>query len=73
MIDFFEIDSEWRNWKESGGSQPKIGNKKIDVDVYGAANKGSDPTALKLYALNITFFFEHDLHPGKKLNLDLTK
>ncbi|TKY49018.1 Dehydration-responsive protein RD22 [Spatholobus suberectus] len=55
-------------------SYAKVGNNKIDVDVYGAANKDNDPTKLKLDAvINVTFFFEHDLRSGKKFNLEVTK
>ncbi|KAL1346095.1 hypothetical protein HN51_019784 [Arachis hypogaea] len=48
----------------------KISNNKIDVDVYG---KLRDPNGLKDTVLNVTFFLEQDLHPGKKLKLEFPK
>ncbi|RDX61596.1 BURP domain protein RD22, partial [Mucuna pruriens] len=53
-------------------SYGKVGENKIDVDVYGAANRDNDPTSLKLddAVINVTFFFEHDLRPGKYFYLE---
>ncbi|MED6200034.1 hypothetical protein PIB30_081373 [Stylosanthes scabra] len=50
------------------GGLLKISKNKIDVDLYGRL---SDPNnGLKDTLLNVTFFLEQDLHPGKRLKLD---
>ncbi|XP_057450965.1 BURP domain protein RD22-like [Lotus japonicus] len=75
LKDLMQSDSEWGNWRASGRTHARVGNKLMNVDPYNrAANK--DPKKHKFhdkFNLSVTFFLEHDLQPGKKFNLDFTK